>query len=355
MKEDIVTLAHGSGGKAAHELISTFFLPFFDNPILRNLDDQGVFTLDPAGPRTSRPKAGTSISPAKPGRLALTTDTYVVSPLFFRGGDIGRLAICGTVNDLAVCGAKPLYLSAGFVIEEGFRLDALRRILSSMRDAASEASVSVITADTKVVEKGACDGVFINTSGIGVVPEGVDMSSRFVRPGDCVLLSGTIGDHGIAIVSEREGISFETDVESDCAPLAGMVEAVLAAGARPHAMRDPTRGGLATTLNEIALSSGVEMEIIEEAIPVNPSVRSACELLGFDPLHVANEGKLVAFVPEAHAEKALSAMRSVKYGKSAALIGRVVSSGEPRVFMKTRIGGRRFVDMLVGEQFPRIC
>jgi len=332
----VITLAHGSGGKAAHELISSFFLPFFDNPILRNLDDQGVFPIDS-------------------GRLALTTDTYVVSPLFFRGGDIGRLAVCGTVNDLAVCGARPLYLSAGFVIEEGLGTGDLKRILASMRDAAAEASVSIITADTKVVEKGACDGLFINTSGVGVVPEGIEMSSGFVKPGDCVLLSGTIGDHGIAVVSEREGISFETDVRSDCAPLAGMVEAMLAAGARPHAMRDPTRGGLATTLNEIAISSRVEMEVEEDKIPVNPSVRSACELLGFDPLHVANEGKLVAFVPEADADKALQAMRASKYGKSAALIGRVVSAGEPRVFMKTRIGGRRFVDMLVGEQFPRIC
>jgi hydrogenase expression/formation protein HypE len=333
---DIITLAHGSGGKAAHELIARFFLPYFDNPILRNLDDQGVFSLGP-------------------GKLALTTDTYVVSPLFFRGGDIGRLAICGTVNDLAVCGAKPVFLSAGFVIEEGFSLESLKRILASMRDAAAEASVSVITADTKVVERGACDGLFINTSGIGVLPEGVAMSSKGVRPGDSIILSGTIGDHGIAIVSEREGLSFKTDVVSDCAPLGGLVQAMLDAGVRPHAMRDPTRGGLATTLNEIALASKVEMEIEEGTVPLAPAVRSACELLGFDPLHVANEGKLVAFVPEAQTEKALAAMRVHKYGKVAARIGRVVSSGEALVYMKTKIGGRRIVDMLVGEQFPRIC
>ncbi|MCX5801447.1 MAG: hydrogenase expression/formation protein HypE [Candidatus Eisenbacteria bacterium] len=331
-----ITLAHGSGGKAAHELITRFFLPYFDNPILRAMDDQGVFETEK-------------------GRLALTTDTYVVDPLFFRGGDIGRLAICGTVNDLAVCGARPLYLSAGFVMEEGFPLEKLDRILSSMKEAAEEAGVAVITADTKVVERGACDGLFINTSGVGVVPAGVEISSRFVESGDAVLVSGAIGEHGIAIISEREGISFETDVASDCAPLSEMVGAILARGLRPHAMRDPTRGGLATTLNEIAMASGVEIEIEETLVPVTVPVKSACDLLGFDPLYVANEGKLVAFVPESEAHETLDVMRRNKYGKNAAMIGRVVSRGEPRVYMKTRIGGRRFVDMLVGEQFPRIC
>lgn len=333
---NFVTLAHGSGGKAAHELVTRFFLPYFDNPILRALDDQGVFNIE--------------------GRkLALTTDTYVVDPIFFRGGDIGRLSICGTVNDLAVCGAKPVYLSAGFVIEEGFAIEKLERIVLSMKEAAEEARVAVITADTKVVERGACDGLFINTSGVGVVPEGVEISSKLVEAGDVVLVSGNIGEHGVAIISQREGIGFETEIASDCAPLSEMVEAILAAGLRPHAMRDPTRGGLATTLNEIAMASGVEVEIEETLIPVSIPVKSACDLLGFDPLYVANEGKLVAFVPEREAQDTLDIMRQNRYGKQAVIIGKVVSKGEARVYMKTKIGGKRFVDMLVGEQFPRIC
>jgi hydrogenase expression/formation protein HypE len=333
---EFVTLAHGSGGKAAHELVTRFFLPYFDNPILRTLDDQGVFNIEGR-------------------RLALTTDTYVVDPLFFRGGDIGRLSICGTVNDLAVCGARAVYLSAGFVIEEGFPIEKLERILLSMKEAAEEARVAVITADTKVVERGACDGLFINTSGIGELPEGVEISSKLVEAGDVVLVSGNIGEHGIAIISQREGIGFETEIASDCAPLSEMVDAILAVGLRPHAMRDPTRGGLATTLNEIAMASGVEVEIEETLVPVSVPVKSACDLLGFDPFYVANEGKLVAFVPERQAQDTLSIMRENRYGRHAAIIGRVVSKGEARVYMKTKIGGRRFVDMLVGEQFPRIC
>jgi hydrogenase expression/formation protein HypE len=335
-KPEFITLAHGSGGKAAHDLITEFFLPYFDNPILKALDDQGVFSIDQ-------------------GRLAFTTDSYVVAPLFFRGGDIGRLAICGTVNDVAMCGARPLFLSVAFVIEEGFSVEKLERILRSMKEASREASVAVITADTKVVEKGACDGLFVNTSGVGIVPPGVEISSSRVRLGDAVLVSGPIGEHGVAIISEREGISFETEVSSDCAPLSGMVNAILTAGLRPHAMRDPTRGGVATTLNEIALASGVEIEIEEELLPVAASVRNACDLLGFDPLYVANEGKLVAFVPEKEAERTLDVMKACRYGSGAVRIGTVVSSGKGRVFMKTRIGGKRFVDMLVGEQFPRIC
>ncbi len=335
-KPEFITLAHGSGGKAAHDLVAEFFLPYFDNPILKALDDQGVF-------------------PVESGRLAFTTDSYVVYPLFFRGGDIGRLAICGTVNDVAMCGAKPLFLSVAFVIEEGFRVEELERILVSMRDASREADVAVVTADTKVVERGACDGLFVNTSGVGVVPPGVEISANRVQEGDAVLVSGPIGEHGVAIISEREGISFESEVSSDCAPLAGMVNAILTAGLRPHAMRDPTRGGLATTLNEIASSSGVEIEIEEELVPVTAAVRNACDLLGFDPLYVANEGKLVAFVPEKEADKTLNVMTASKYGKDAARIGTVTASGNARVFVRTSIGGRRFVDMLVGEQFPRIC
>ncbi|MFH0777786.1 MAG: hydrogenase expression/formation protein HypE [Candidatus Eisenbacteria bacterium] len=333
---DIVTLAHGSGGAAAHELITKCFLPCFDNPILRALDDQGVFGVEA-------------------GSLAFTTDTYVVSPLFFRGGDIGRLAVCGTVNDIAMCGAKPAFLSAAFVIEEGFGIGKLKRILTSMQKAASEADVKIVTGDTKVVERGACDGLFLNTSGVGVVPPGVRISSGLAEPGDGIIVSGTIGDHGVAILSEREGIRFETDVSSDCAPLGRMVGAILGAGLRPHVMRDPTRGGLATTLNEIASASGVEIEIEESLIPVAPGVKSACQLLGFDPLYVANEGKLVAFVPANETETTLEAITASRYGENAAVIGRVASRGEPRVYMKTNIGGRRFVDMLEGEQFPRIC
>ncbi|UCF77836.1 MAG: hydrogenase expression/formation protein HypE, partial [Candidatus Eiseniibacteriota bacterium] len=278
-----------------------------------------------------------------------------VDPLFFRGGDIGKLAVCGTVNDIATCGARPLFLSAAFVIEEGFRIQKLERILRSMKEASEEADVAVVTADTKVVERGACDGLFINTSGVGVVPLGVDISSCRARPGDAVLVSGPIGEHGVAIISEREGISFETEVRSDCAPLGKMVSEILAAGLRPHAMRDPTRGGLATTLNEIASASNVEIELEEELLPVTDAVRNACDLLGFDPLYVANEGKLVAFVPGSEVDRTLEVMKASKYGRSATRIGRVTSAGKASVFMRTRIGGRRFVDMLVGEQFPRIC
>jgi hydrogenase expression/formation protein HypE len=335
-KPEFITLAHGSGGKAAHDLITELFLPYFDNPILKTLDDQGVFAVEQ-------------------GRLAFTTDSYVVDPLFFRGGDIGKLAICGTVNDVAMCGARPLFLSVAFVIEEGFRVEKLERILLSMKEASREANVAIVTADTKVVERGACDGLFVNTSGVGIVPPGVEMSASRAQPGDAVLVSGPIGEHGVAIISEREGISFESDVSSDCAPLAGMVNAILTAGLRPHAMRDPTRGGLATTLNEIASSSGVEIEIEEELLPVTAAVRNACDLLGFDPLYVANEGKLVAFVPERESDRTLDVMKASKYGKGAVRIGTVSSSGNARVLVRTSIGGRRFVDMLVGEQFPRIC
>lgn len=329
-------LAHGSGGKLSHDLISKVFLPSFTNPILEKLDDTAVFDL-------------------QGGRLAFTTDSYVVSPLFFNGGDIGRLALCGTVNDLAMSGAVPRFLSVAFIIEEGFLVEDLMRVLDSMRSAADEAGVAVVTGDTKVVEKGGADGLFINTAGVGEVPAGANISGSNARVGDKIILSGTIGDHGIAIISQREGLSFETDIKSDCAPLNGLVGEMLKVSTEIRAMRDPTRGGLASTLNEIASQSQVAIHVWEEKIPIREDVFGACEMLGFDPLHVANEGKLVAVVAAEKAEEILSAMRKHRYGKDAAVIGEVVESHPGRVLMKTAVGATRIVDMLVGEQLPRIC
>jgi len=329
-------LAHGSGGKLSHDLISKVFLPSFTNPILEKLDDTAVFDL-------------------QGGRLAFTTDSYVVSPLFFNGGDIGRLALCGTVNDLAMSGAVPRFLSVAFIIEEGFLVEDLMRVLDSMRSAADEAGVAVVTGDTKVVEKGGADGLFINTAGVGEVPAGANISGSNARVGDKIILSGTIGDHGIAIISQREGLSFETDIKSDCAPLNGLVGEMLKVSTEIRAMRDPTRGGLASTLNEIASQSQVAIHVWEEKIPIREDVFGACEMLGFDPLHVANEGKLVAVVAAEKAEEILSAMRKHRYGKDAVVIGEVVESHPGRVLMKTAVGATRIVDMLVGEQLPRIC
>ena len=335
-KQDRIMLAHGSGGKLSHDLISQVFLPNFANPFLERLDDTAVFEL-----------SGES--------LAFTTDSYVVSPLFFKGGDIGKLALCGTVNDLAMSGAVPRFLSVAFIIEEGFLVKDLLRILDSMKSAAEEAGVVVVTGDTKVVEKGGADGLFINTAGLGVVPPGTDISGSNARAGDKIILSGTIGDHGIAIISEREGLSFQTKIVSDCAPLNGLVSEMLKASTEVRAMRDPTRGGLASTLNEIAQQSRVGMEIKEEKIPIKEDVFGACEMLGFDPLHVANEGKLVAVVAANAAEAVLSAMRKNRYGKDAAIIGEAIEGQPGRVLMKTTVGATRIVDMLVGEQLPRIC
>jgi len=335
-KQERIMLAHGSGGKLSHDLISKVFLPSFTNPILEKLDDTAVFDL-------------------QGGRLAFTTDSYVVSPLFFNGGDIGRLALCGTVNDLAMSGAVPRFLSVAFIIEEGFLVEDLMRVLDSMRSAADEAGVAVVTGDTKVVEKGGADGLFINTAGVGEVPAGANISGSNARVGDKIILSGTIGDHGIAIISQREGLSFETDIKSDCAPLNGLVGEMLKVSTEIRAMRDPTRGGLASTLNEIASQSQVAIHVWEEKIPIREDVFGACEMLGFDPLHVANEGKLVAVVAAEKAEEILSAMRKHRYGKDAVVIGEVVESHPGRVLMKTAVGATRIVDMLVGEQLPRIC
>ena len=331
--EDRVLLAHGGGGKLSHDLVAQCFLPLFDNVFLRKLDDSAVVDLD--------------------GRIAFTTDSYVVNPVFFPGGDIGRLAVCGTVNDLAMSGAVPRYLSVSLIIEEGFPMSDLRRIAGSIKEAAREAGVQVVAGDTKVVDKGSADGLFITTSGIGTVAPGVDISGSNARPGDGVLLSGPIGDHGIAVISRREGLRFTSPVESDCAPLNHLVSDMLDAGVGIRSLRDPTRGGLASTLNEIAVSSGVGIRIAEEAIPVRASVQAACELLGFDPLYVASEGKLVAVADEP--EKLLDAARRSPYGREAAVIGEVVADHPTRVVMRTRMGASRIVDMLVGDQLPRIC
>ena len=333
---ETVLLGHGSGGKLSSELLHSVFLPPFANPILERLEDQAV--LEFGG-----------------GRLAFTTDSFVAKPLFFRGGDIGSLAVHGTVNDLAMCGARPFALSAAFILEEGFPLGDLRRIADSMARAASAAGVPVVTGDTKVVERGSGDGVYVTTTGIGIVPPGVNLSASHVLPGDAVSLSGAIGDHGIAMLSSREGLELDGDIASDSAPLNGLVETMLAVTGQVHAMRDPTRGGLASTLNEIAKQSQVGIALREDAIPVHSGVRGACEVLGLDPLHVANEGKLVAFVPMAHAAEVLDAMRRHPLGAEAALIGSVVERDRGMVTMRTLFGTTRIVDMLPGDQLPRIC
>lgn len=332
---EIIILAHGSGGKMSHDLVAKGIVPFISNDLLDKLDDSAVFDSK--------------------GRLAFTTDSYVVSPIFFPGGDIGRLAVCGTVNDLAVVGAIPKYLSLALIIEEGLSLDDLKKIMKSVKEAAEEADIAVVTGDTKVVNHGGADRLFITTSGIGIVPEGVNISGSNARPGDKVILSGAIGDHGITIISQREGLKFDVPVKSDCAPLNKVVAAMLKASTRIHAMRDPTRGGLATTLNEIARQSNVGIRLTEETIPVREAVRAACELLGFDPLYVANEGKLVAIVAAEDANHILAAMKKDRYGKDAAVIGEIIADHPGKVIMTTRLGTTRIVDMLTGELLPRIC
>ncbi len=338
-EEERILLAHGSGGRLSHELVTQVFVPPWENPILSRLDDSAVFGLtDGAEPR-----------------LAFSTDSYVVKPLFFKGGDIGRLAVCGTVNDLAMSGARPLYLSAGFVIEEGLTLKDLRAVVQSMREAAEEAGVQIVAGDTKVVEKGSADGLFINTAGVGVLRSGVHISGDGAQVGDAVILSGSIGDHGIAVLSQREGLDFESPVSSDTAPLNHMVAAMLEVSTQIHALRDPTRGGLAGSLNEIAAQSGVGIRIREEAIPLKPGVLAACEMLGLDPLYVANEGKLIAMVARADSDRVLEALRGNEYGREAAIIGEVVAEPQGKVLMETAVGGTRMVHMLVGELLPRIC
>jgi hydrogenase expression/formation protein HypE len=336
-----IVLGHGGGGRLTADLIEKVFVPAFGSDVLARLEDQATVQLG----RDNHAKAP---------RLAFTTDAFVVKPLFFPGGDIGRLAVCGTVNDLAVGGAEPLYLSAAFILEEGFALTDLARIVQSMRAACDEAGVSLVTGDTKVVDKGKGDQIFITTSGIGVVPEGRELSIRSARPGDCIVISGTIGDHGVAIMSLREGIAFETELESDCAPLIGLTRTMLAASPTIRAMRDPTRGGVASVLNELATASGVGVRIDEASIPVRPEVRAACEMLGLDPLYVANEGKLIGVVPAEHARTLVDAMRAHPLGRDAAVIGEVVAEHPGMVTVRSAIG-ERFVMMAAGEQLPRIC
>jgi hydrogenase expression/formation protein HypE len=344
---DQVLLGHGSGGQLTADLIQRLFLPEFGNEVLSALEDQATLTL---------PSPLVGEGPGVRGvRIAFTTDSFVVRPLFFPGGDIGRLAVHGTVNDLAVGGARPLYLSAAFILEEGLPLADLQRVVASMRAACREAGVALVTGDTKVVDRGKGDGVFITTSGIGIVPEGRSLSIHAARPGDRVLVSGTLGDHGIAIMSVREGLEFETVLESDSAALNGLTEVILGACPGTRCMRDPTRGGLSSALNELAAASRVGVQLDESAIPLRPEVRGACELLGLDPLYVANEGKLMAVVPPEDAERVLQAMRRHPLGTNAALVGTVVADHPGMVLLRSRVGGERVVTLLAGEQLPRIC
>jgi hydrogenase expression/formation protein HypE len=331
---DRILLAHGSGGKLMHDLIQSF-LPDLSNPILEKMDDSAVFNVK--------------------GKVAFTTDSYIVNPIFFPGGDIGRLAVCGTVNDLSMSGAKPLYLSLAFIIEEGLPIADLKKIIGSIKKAATEADVKIVTGDTKVVNKGSADKLFINTTGLGIVPEGVDISASNAKPGDKIILSGNIGDHGIAVLSQREGLKFNTPIPSDCAPLNELVADMLKASQKIRCMRDPTRGGLATTLNDFAEKSNAGIRIEERKIPIAKAVLAACELLGLDPLYIANEGKLVAVVPAKDAEAVLAVMKKNMYGKNAIIIGEVTTEHPGHVVMKTALGASRIIDMPVGELLPRIC
>jgi hydrogenase expression/formation protein HypE len=330
-----IVMGHGSGGRLTAQLIGDLFLPAFDNAILRKMEDQAVVDVGGA-------------------RIALTTDSFVVTPIFFPGGNIGDLAVNGTVNDLAMSGAKPLYLSAAFIMEEGFPMEELREVVGAMARAAAEAGVAIVTGDTKVVNKGSADKIFVTTTGIGLVPEGVYISAANARPGDRILLSGTIGDHGMAVMSKREGLEFEGEIVSDTMPLHRLVEAMLRAG-EIHALRDPTRGGLATTICEIANTSKTGIEIDVNRIPVREEVKGACEMLGLDPLFVANEGKLVAFVPPERAEAILAAMRGTPEGRDAVLIGHVTGDHRGMAVLRTEIGGTRILDLPFTEQLPRIC
>jgi len=336
MKTDKILLDHGSGGKMSYRLIKDLMLPIFDNPMLGTLHDGATLNIDGK-------------------RLAFSTDSYVVDPIFFPGGSIGDLAVNGTVNDVAMCGAVPLYLSVGLIIEEGFSRDDLEKILHDMNKTAEKAGVKIVTGDTKVVPKGAVDKIFVNTSGIGIIPDGVDISGHNARPGDKIILSGTIADHGMAVLTQREGLTFDSPLKSDTAPLNHMVSRMLSVCKNIHVLRDPTRGGMGTALNEIAGKSDIGIRFYEEKIPIKNETAGICELLGFDPLYVANEGKLIAFVEPKEAENVLSAIRKDDFGKDAAIIGEAVSDHHGKVVMKTRIGGTRIIDMLTGEQLPRIC
>ncbi len=332
---DRILLAHGSGGSLSHDIVNDSILSMLGNPILNRLDDSAVFEAK--------------------GRIAFTTDSHVVQPMFFPGGDIGRLSVCGTVNDLAVMGATPLYLSLALIIEEGLPKEDLKNVVNSIKEAADEAGVKIVTGDTKVVNRGNADKLFINTAGIGVIADGVNISGHNAKPGNKIILSGTIGDHGIAVLSKREGIGFETKLESDSAPLNKMIAEMMQVSNKINCMRDPTRGGLSSTLNEIAEQSGVSIRIEEEKIPIRREIAAACEMLGLDPLYIANEGKVVAVVEAEDADRILAQMKKNKYGQNAVIIGEVTEKHTAKVTLTTALGTSRIVDMLVGEPLPRIC
>ncbi len=332
-----IVMGHGSGGKMMNDLIRKTFLPPLDNPALRAGNDAGVVQANSCT------------------QIAISTDAHVVWPLFFPGGDIGKLAVCGTVNDVAMLGAIPQFLTAGFILEEGLELETLERVVASMQAAAHEAGVEIVAGDTKVVERGKADGLYITTAGVGTLIDGVEVGGAQAQPGDLVIVSGTIGDHGIAVLAARGELGFETDIASDVAPLNHLIATMLDASSGIHVLRDPTRGGAASTLNEIAAQSEVGIILHEDAIPVQPAVAAACEMLGFDPLYVANEGKLIAIAAPQDAEVLLDAMRQTPYGQDAVIVGEVVADPPKRVLMKTAIGGTRVVDMLAGEMLPRIC
>ncbi len=331
-----IVMGHGAGGRMSHQLIQKAFMAAFDNPALRAGDDAAL------------------VLPTN-GKLSISTDSHVVFPLFFPGGDIGKLAVCGTVNDVAMLGAKPLYLTAGFILEEGLSMETLKQVVASMKAAADEAGVQIVAGDTKVVQKGKADGLYITTAGVGVVREGQSIGGAQAKAGDVVIISGSIGDHGIAVLAARGELGFQSSMQSDVAPLNHLIDAMMNASDNVHVLRDPTRGGLATTLNEIANQSNVGIMLNEETLPIHPEVAAACEMLGFDPLYVANEGKLVTMVAREDAEKVLSAMRATKYGEGAVIIGEVTAEPHGRVLLKTELGSTRIVDMLAGEMLPRIC
>jgi hydrogenase expression/formation protein HypE len=336
-----IVMGHGSGGRMTQELITQVFLPYFSNPVLLAGNDFAAIA----------PEA----RPGKPMRLAVSTDSHIVAPLFFPGGDIGRLAVCGTVNDVAMSGAIPVGLTAGFIIEEGLPIETLKRAVKSMAEAAAEAHVAIVAGDTKVVEKGKADGLFINTAGFGWVPADLQIGGQYAQPGDAVIISGTMGDHGIAVLAARGDLGFETQVKSDVAPLNDLIQAVLQQVPEVHVLRDPTRGGLATTLSEIAVQSNVNITIDETAVPYQAAVQTACEMLGFDPLYVANEGKVIIIAPEKYTSKILEVLRQQPYGRDAALIGVVKDAPAKRVLLNTQIGSTRILDVLAGEMLPRIC
>jgi len=332
-----IVMGHGAGGRMSHQLIQKAFVSAFQNPALQAGDDAAM------------------LQPMPGMQLSISTDAHVVMPLFFPGGDIGKLAVCGTVNDVAMLGAKPLYLTAGFILEEGLPMSTLQQVIASMQAAAEEAGVQIVAGDTKVVQKGKADGLYITTAGVGLIPNGTNISGTQAKPGDVIILSGSIGDHGIAVLGARGELGFESTIQSDVAPLNHLIEAMMNTSRNIHVLRDPTRGGLATTLNEIATQSNVGIMLDEKTIPVHPDVASACEMLGFDALYVANEGKLVAFVSHEDADVVLKAMHSTRYGEDAVIIGEVTTTPKGRVLLKTSFGSTRVVDMLAGEMLPRIC